>query len=173
MHALSRSARASGIVAAPPEPVFAYLDDHRNLSVHMEGGSWMMLGSSMDVYMDDGEARAVGSNFGFRGKLLGLRLSVDEVVTDRKPPALKVWETTGEPILWVIGRYRMGIELKPQGQDTALTVFINYTLPEAPPARWLGFLLGNFYARWCTGRMLKDAARHFATIGMEKSQAAQ
>lgn len=29
------------------------------------------------------------------------------------------------------------------------------------PARWLGFLLGGQYARWCTQRMAHDAAKHF------------
>ena len=43
------------------------------------------------------------------GRILGLKLSLDEVVTERDPPARKVWETVGVPRLLVIGPYRMGL----------------------------------------------------------------
>ena len=56
----------------------------------------------------------------------------------------------------------MGFDITPQGvSSTLLCVFIDYALPQTLPARWFGYLFGNFYARWCTRRMVGDAAKHF------------
>jgi len=148
-------------VDASPDAVFTFLDDHGNLSAHMEQKSWMMMGSRMDIHLDEGGARSVGSKFGFTGSFLGIPLSVEEMVTEHDPPRLKVWITVIEPMLWVIGRYRMGFMIAPESGFSVLTVFIGDDLPQRFGTRWLGRLLGGFYAKWCTDRMAGDAARHF------------
>lgn len=163
MPAMSRSTETIVGIESAAETLFAYLDDHRHLGAHMSTSSWMMLGSKMDYEFDAGEARLIGSKFGFHGKILGIALSAEQVVTIRTPPKLKVWETIGAPNLWVIGRYRMGFEIVPEARGSRLRVFIEYDLPEAAPSRWFGLIFANAYARWCTGRMAKDAARYFAT----------
>ena len=94
----------------------------------------------------------------------GLRLSVAEVVTERVPPRSKTWETIGEPRLLVIGAYRMGFTLARRGADTAVRVAIEYDIPERGFPRPLGQLLANYYARWCTRRMVIDAIHHFAPV---------
>ena len=114
--------------------------------------------------MRRGRAR-VGSKFGFKGAILGIPLAVDEVVTQREPPQRKVWDTLGEPKLWVVGRYRMGFEITPQNIAVRLRVFIEYALPRAGLPRVLGVLCGSIYARWCTKRMVSDAERHFRHVG--------
>jgi hypothetical protein len=84
------------------------------------------------------------------------------VVTECAPPRRKVWETVGTPRLLVIGPYRMGFEVSPEGAaGSRLRVFIDYALPTGAPARWLGRALGGAYARWCTHRMVRDAVSHF------------
>lgn len=118
----------------------------------------------MAIEVDEGRGQKVGSRIRLAGRVLGIPLSVDEIVTQRDPPHRKVWETTGSPRLLVIGRYRMGFELLPQGEVSLLRVFIEYALPENAPARWLGRLFGGFYAKWCTERMRDDAVRHFAPL---------
>jgi hypothetical protein len=125
----------------------------------------------MDIHIDDGGARSVGSKFGFTGSLLGIPLSVEEIVTERDPPRQKAWITVNEPTLWVIGRHRMGFSIIPHSGSSVLTVFIGYDLPQRFGIRWLGWLLGGFYAKWCTNRMAGDAARHFrhAIAKFEKS----
>ncbi|MDX8434769.1 MULTISPECIES: SRPBCC family protein [Mesorhizobium] len=167
MPAMSRSNETIVGIECAAETVFAYLDDHRHLGAHMSTSSWMMLGSKMHYEFDAGEARLIGSKFGFHGKILGIALSAEQVVTIRTPPKLKVWESIGAPSLWVIGRYRMGFEIVPEARGSRLRVFIEYDLPEAEPSRWLGLIFANAYARWCTGRMAKDAARYFATAGAQ------
>jgi hypothetical protein len=161
MPVLPRSTDASVHIQSSAEALFAYLDDHRNLGAHMSQSSWMMLGSKMIYEFDAAGARSVGSRFGFRGKILGIAMSVAQVVSVRTPPGLKVWETVDAPNLWVIGHYRMGFEIVPEANDSLLRVFIDYTLPNAAPSRWLGLIFADAYARWCVSRMAKDAAHYF------------
>ena len=146
---------------APENAVFSYLDDHSRLSAHMSRSSWMMAGSRMAIELDASEGRAVGAMIRLRGRVLGIPLAVEEIVTERNPPLRKVWETTGTPNLLVIGQYRMGFEITPKGKALLLRVFIDYDLPDGPFSGLLGGLFGNFYARWCTRRMAEEAAKHF------------
>jgi hypothetical protein len=116
----------------------------------------------MKIQMEPDHTRNVGSHFGFTGRILGAPLRVDELVTSRQPPLSKTWETVGEPRLWVIGRYEMGFEIAPVGSASNLRVYIRYDWPQGGLPRLLGRLFGRYYARWCTGRMVSDARRHFA-----------
>lgn len=162
MSNFERYSEASGPVAAPPAAVYEFLDDHANLSAHMRRSSGMVLGSAMTLLMEEDHARRVGSRFGFTGRVFGIPLSVEEVVTGREPPVSKTWETTGEPNLWVIGRYAMGFELAPgEKAGTTLLVYIRYDLPAGGFGRLMGRVFGGVYARWCTRRMVADAQRHF------------
>ena len=112
----------------------------------------------------------VGSRIRLAGRVLGLALSVEETVVERTPPRRKAWETSGTPRLLVIGQYRMGFELLPQGNAAKLRVFIEYDLPQSAPDRWLGRLFGHSYAKWCTRRMVEDAIGHFVShTGQQQS----
>jgi hypothetical protein len=131
----------------------------------MSESSWMMGGGRMRVEVDDQKGQAVGSHIRLAGTALGLHLSVDEIVTRREPPALKVWSTVGSPRLLIIGAYTMGLEISTNGRDSRLRVFIDYDLPDSLFTRWLGVCFGGFYARWCVNHMLADTAKHFALAG--------
>ena len=163
MSGLAHHYETSALVQAPMDQVFAHVDDHTRLSSHMSRFSWMMGGGQMKIEIDSGHGQKVGSRIRLAGKVFGMRLSVEEVVTEPDPPHRKVWETTGSPRLLVIDRYRMGFEVTPQENGALLRVYIDYALPESAPARWFGYLLGRYYARWCTQRMVDDAVKHFAT----------
>jgi len=154
---------SSGSVQASPEQVFAHIDNPARLVSHMRKGSWRMAGGQMNTATDAGRGQTVGSRIRLSGRVLGVELSVDELVVERDPPRRKVWATTGAPKLLVIGQYRMGFELSPQGSVSMLRVFIEYALPERAPARWLARLFGRYYARWCTRQMVDDAVEHFAS----------
>ena len=149
-------------VRASADVTFSYLDDHTRLAAHMSQSSWMMAGARMGIELDVAAGRAVGSRIRLSGGVLGIPISVEEVVTERHPPLRKVWQTTGVPKLLVIGHYRMGFEITPHGASSLLRIFIDYALPQAPFARWLGRVVGGSYARWCTESMADDAAKHFA-----------
>jgi uncharacterized protein YndB with AHSA1/START domain len=159
-------AEAVADIDAPVQTVFDFLDDQSHLSSHMSERSWMMMGSTMDIYMDERRTRSIGSRFGFTGRVLGVPLRVDEIVTAREPPTRKTWETTTEPTLWVIGRYEMGLRLSDRDGRARLSVYIRYNLPAGFFQRLLGLAFGRAYGRWCTTKMVNDARQHFsATVG--------
>jgi hypothetical protein len=160
-----------GRLQAPAGRVFAQLDDHTRLAAHMSRRSWRLGWGRMDLHLDERAGRAIGSRIRLEGRVLGVRLALEEVVTEHAPPTRKVWMTVGTPQLFVIGPYRMGFVLMPAaagasggGADAAtLTVFIDYSLPDRGLSRLLGRLFGHWYARWCTERMVTDARAAFAT----------
>ena len=149
--------RSEVVVAADADSVFARLDDHRRLASHMEKPSLMTAGASMHIETDALGGQATGSVIRMSGRVLGMNLALDEVVTEHTPPTRKVWETVGEPRLLVIGAYRMGFDITPEGRASRLVVFIDYRLPSRGWARALGLLFGRSYAAWCTKRMADDA----------------
>ena len=160
--AYTHHAQSHGQVQAQAERVFEFLDDHARLSAHMNRRSWRMGWSRMKLILDEQAGRAVGSRMRLEGRVLGVQLSLEEAVTEHSPPTRKVWMTVGMPRLLVIGRYRMGFVLGPDDSEgVTLTVFIDYGLPERGLSRLLGLIFGNWYARWCTGRMLVDAQAAF------------
>lgn len=158
---LSYHDESEGLVAASVEQVFSQIDDHSRLSSHMSKPSWRMGGGQMQTMLDEGQGKKVGSRIRLAGRVFGIGVSVDEIVTERIPPLRKVWETTSAPKLLVIGQYRMGFELAPQVNGSLLRVFIDYALPEKAPARWLGYLFSRYYAKWCTQQMVHEAVQHF------------
>ena len=148
-------------VNAAASDIFTLLDDHSRLSAHMTKPSWMMAGSVMTLKFDASGGHAVGANIRLIGKVLGIPLSVEEVVTERNPPQRKVWNTIGRPQLVVIGPYRMGYEITAKSLSSHLRVFIDYAPPDGTITYWLGRLFGKTYARWCTQRMANDAKLYF------------
>ena len=142
--------------------LFAHLDDHKRLARHMEKPSLMMAGATMRVETDALRGQAVGSMIRVTGRVLGMKLAVEEVVTERVPPLRKIWETCGEPRLLVIGSYRMGFTISPRGGLSRLVVFIDYQLPPRGIAHGLALVFGRAYAAWCTRRMTTDATNAFA-----------
>lgn len=151
-------------IAATPEEVFAFIDDHARFASHMSQSSWMMGGGRMVVDVDVGKGQAVGSHIRLSGKVFGVRLFLDEVVTRRNPPAEKVWETVGAPRLLVMGSYRMGVEVRPENGRSRVRVFIDYDLPTGWTS-WLGLLFGSIYAKWCVAQMLAGTSEHFGAHG--------
>ena len=151
-------------VDADAHRLFALLDDHRRLAIHMEKPSLMMAGATMQIETDALQGKAVGSLIRITGRVLGVRLAVDEVVIERVPPLRKTWETRGEPQLLVIGAYRMGFTIAAEANRSRLVVLIDYRLPPRGYARRLGLLFGRTYAAWCTRRMANDAIAGIAGL---------
>lgn len=147
-------------VQTTPETLFAYADDHERLASHMMRSSMMMAGSRMTVQIDEQEGRAKGSVIRMFGQMLGLQLSLEEVVTERVTPERKVWETIGKPQLYVIGGYRMGFAIAGAPSGARFTIFIDYDPPSGFLA-WLRGIFGSIYARWCVTNMAKGVASYF------------
>jgi hypothetical protein len=148
-------------VKTSADALFDFLDDQTRLGSHMEKPSMMMMGGRMTYAFDEAKGRAVGSVIRMGGGMLGLSLSVEEVVTERTPPLRKTWETRGRPRLLVIGAYRMGFEIGPVGDRQRLRVFIDYDHPSSVFGRLLAFFFARTYARWCIRRMVDGADGQF------------
>ena len=160
----SRHEEHSASINASAERVFEQLDDQTRLTEHMGKRSWKMGWGRMETVVDAQQGRSVGSHIVLRGRVFGLRLYLDEVVTRREPPLTKTRETVGEPRLLVIGPYRMGFDLMPNGTTAQLRVAIDYELPTKGITRVLGRLFGRSYANWCTRQMVRDAQNIFQEV---------
>ena len=158
-------------VKASVESVFAYADDPAHLSSHMGNSSWMMGGGTMVMKVDAGEGKSVGSVISLAGRAFGIELFVEESVAEHSPPNRKIWETFGEPKLMVIGPYRMGFEVSASGPESSIRVFIDYALPKRGFSRFVGWMFGRPYAKWCTRRMMNDTVKHFAVTQVNGAQA--
>lgn len=149
---------ASTTVESTAVKVFAALDDHKRLAGHMSKPSPMMAGTKMAIETDQLEGKALGSEIRLRGRVFGIPIFVVEKVVEYTVPFRKVWQTTSEPRLLVIGPYRMGFELTPQALDTTLRVWIDYSLPSAFFSRLVARMLAGVYAQWCVDQMVLEAA---------------
>lgn len=150
------------VVHASAERVFAHLDDPKSLSAHMGESSMMMMGSRMSIDVDTGGGQRVGSKIRMYGSVMGIPVSLEEVISERQPPYKKRWETVGTPKLIVIGHYRMGFEVTPSGDSSLVRVFIDHSLPMGFVGRCLGRVFGSVYAKWCMQRMTRGAAERFS-----------
>lgn len=146
-------------INARAEDIFAYVDDHAQSSSHMNQSSWMMGGGRMNTSVDGGHGQKVGSHIRMSGKAFGIRLFLDEVITQYEPPRIKVWETAGDLRLLAISHYRMSIKVEPQDGNSLFRVSIDYDLPSRNV--WLGQLFGKTYAKWCVSQMIKGVREHF------------
>ena len=147
---------------ASAERIFDLLDDQTRLTEHMSKRSWKLGWGRMETVLDAQRGRSVGSHIVLRGRVFELRLYLDEVVITREPPLKKIRETVGELRLLVIGPYRMGFYLTPDGTNAQLRVAIDYELPAKGISRLFGRLCGRSYAKWCTRQMVRDAQQYFA-----------
>src|SRR3989344_4737457 len=118
MNKALRHYEESVLIPSSPRDLFSYIDDHKSFSSHMSTSSWMMGGGKMEVSIDEGDGRKVGSHIRLKGTVLGINLSLDEVIIYYEPPYAKTWETVERPKLLVLGQYRMGIEIKPKDKGS-------------------------------------------------------
>lgn len=149
----------SATIPASAGELFAFIDDHARLSSHMNKSSWMMGGGRMDTAIDMGRGQEIGSHIRMSGKVFGMNLSLDEIVTRREPPRIKIWETVGTPKLLIIDHYCMKAEIEPQKDGSLLRVAIDYNLPGKHV--WLGKLFSGYYATWCVEQMIRSARACF------------
>lgn len=115
----------------------------------------------METQFDEGKGQKVGSHIKMSGRVFGINLFLDEVITNHAPPLSKQWKTVGNINLLVIDHYTLGFEIKPRNGNSEFKVYINYSLPKTFKTRWLGILLGRIYAKWCVNQMINGVKEHF------------
>lgn len=151
----------SVFIPTAPKKVFTFADNHNNFSSHMNKSSWMTGGGKMKTWIDEGRGQKVGSHIKMSGKVFGLNLFLDEVITIHEPPYHKQWQAVGKINLLVIDHYRLGFEISPQKGGSNLGVYIDYDLPKSAQTYILGLLMGKIYAKWCVWQMLQGVKDHF------------
>jgi len=156
------SATSTIELLAPPQQVFEFLDDPAVVGAHMQKPSLMMLGATMEYDVDAGNGQVVGSIVKMRGKVLGMELFVEEIVTEWQPPWRKSWQTLGHPKLLVIDSYHMDFVVSPISGGSRVIVKIQYSYSRSPLGSWLGGVPARAYAKWCVSKMTTDAGSHFA-----------
>lgn len=159
-------------VAAHPRFVFERLDDHRILAAHMERRSWRMGFGRVRLTVRESEPPG-RTTLSWRGSAFGLPIAVEEVVTERRSPQYKRWETVGPQRMWVLDAYRMGFWLAPHDSGCTVRLEIEYRLPDKGVERVLGRWLGHAYARSCLDRMIGDLRSAFGTLGSVAAPAAR
>lgn len=158
---MARSVAETVDIRASAADVFAYIDDIRNVGWHMTDESSMaMMGSKLRLDVLSERPTGLGATYRYSGKMLGLTLDFSESVTTYRPPHEKVWQTIGQPTLWIMSSYEMRLVVEAQTPETSrLTISIAYELPASTFWRIVGRVLADSYSRWCLRRMCRDAKR--------------
>lgn len=163
MDSYSRHYKERTLISGSPTEIFAYIDDHKRFSSHMSKSSWMMGGGKMDTILDEAKGQKMGSHIRLKGTVFGMAVYLDEIVTLHDPPNKKIWETVSDVQLYVIGHYRMTLELEARDNaHTQLQVSIDYDLPVKHT--WLGQMFGGFYAKWCVQQMNTGVRDYFVNL---------
>lgn len=148
----------STVIPASARNVFEYVDDHANYYSHVIKFA-RMAGGHMDLQMDDGCGKSVGSHIRLSGEVLGKSLSLEEVVTRREYPRVKTWETVGIPKFLIVGQYQYNIQIEPQNNGSTLHVSFDYDPPKQ--SGWIRRLIGGVYAKLCAKEMTQVTRDYF------------
>jgi hypothetical protein len=162
MRSYQKHYEESVVIKSDQESVFAFADDYKNFSSHMNKGSWIMGGGKMETLTDEGKGKKMDSHIKMNGNILGMNLFLDEVIVQYEPPYKKAWETVKDINLIVIDHYKLGFEITPNEENSSkLKVYIDYNHPSSRKSLWLGYLFGKMYAQWCVKQMINTVIDHF------------
>lgn len=150
---------ASSVINASPETVFRYVDDIRNTGWHMTKASMPLMGSKLNLEILSKNSSGEGATYRWCGKVMGFTIDFTETVTKWIVNKEKRWKTVGEPRLVIISNYEMWFLVEPVSGQTKLTFGINYELPEPVLWRFLGWLLADWYCKWCLDHMTTDGKK--------------
>lgn len=147
------------VINGMPEDVFAFMDDIRNTGRHMTENSGAMAGSKLHLEWLTDHKTGLGTKYRWTGKVVGMKMDFTVEVSKWVKGKEKVWGTVGDAKMIVIDWFEMYLVLTPyENGKTQAQLGIYYTKPKG---KFLGFLLGKSYSKWCVKSMLKDTKKHF------------
>lgn len=152
------------LIEAPPQKVFAQMDDFSKTGMHMGESSMMMMGSKLKLEQLSSNATGVGATYRWHGKIMGMAIDFTETVSQWQPPERKEWETVSEAKIIIMSWYRMWFEIRPVEQGTLAKLFISYEPPKNWFFRILSFLFARLYCNWCLKNMLNDSKKSLASV---------
>lgn len=157
-------------INAPPETIFAFMDDIHNSGMHMTGRSMAMFGSRLNLEVLSTASTGPDVSYRWKGRIVGLPVDFTVVVKKWIKDVEKVWETIGHPKVIVIGWFRMFLNLTPVDGKTSVTLGITYDRPKGLLGKLLCLLLGPWYAKWCLKKMLRDANKQITSHDTQERQ---
>lgn len=146
-------------IQAPPEMVFAHMDNISNIGWHMSSESSMpMMGGRLRLEVID-DREGIGATYRWKGRVVGMAIDIKETVTEWARNKEKTWQTVEKPKMIAMSDYSMHLLLTPTGRGTRVLFEIDYSLPKTPWGWIAGKLLASKYARWCLQRACEDTKK--------------
>jgi hypothetical protein len=146
-------------IKAQPSEVFKHVDNINNTGTHMSKSNMPMMGGSLKTEILSKNEIGPGATYRMYGKVMGMDIDFTETVTKWIENQERVWETIGDPKLLIMGGYAMNFNVRPSNWGTRLTFGIKYSYPKSAFWKFIAFLLGDWYAKWCLKNMAKDVKR--------------
>lgn len=145
---------------APADVVFDRLDDLGVTGMHMTKSSIPMMGGKMDLQFLSSQKRGLNTRYRWTGKVMWMPIDFVVEVTKWVPGKEKSWETVGPAKLIIYSWFKMNLKASPrQGNSSKALLTITYEKPRQVLPRFLCFLLGDWYAKWCINNMLDDTRK--------------
>lgn len=146
------------IINGSQEEVFAFMDDISNTGKHMTESSPAMAGSKLKIEWLSDYKTGLGTKYRWTGKVVGLNMNFTVEVSKWIKGKEKIWGTVGDSKMIVIDWFEMDLKVVPEKDGKSnVKLGINYTKHRG----LFGFLLGNWYSKWCVKSMLKDTRKKF------------
>lgn len=143
------------------------MDNLSNTGMHMMKSSVMMMGSKLVLEQLSSNSTGIAAKYHWYGKMLGMTMDFNEIVTKWQPPSLKEWETVGEAKIIIMSWYRMRFDITPSEKGAIAILSISYL----PPKEWyykvLSFLFANWYCNWCLKNMLNDSKTNLEKVDIK------
>ena len=146
-------------ITAPPDKVFAYLDDMRNIGwrATWQGLAPMTVGT-LELEILDGK-KEEGATYRWKGTALGRPIDIIETVTKWIEYKEKVWQTIGGQKMLVMSGYVIRLFLTPTEQGTHVLLEMDYTPSKSMFGQLLGALSAKKCAKWYLKKACEDAKR--------------
>ena len=125
----------------------------------MTKASMPLMGSKLHLEILSRSLSGEGASYRWCGRVMGLPIDFKETVTTWIANKEKRWKTVGEPRLVIISNYEMWLTVEPIAGQTKLMFGIKYDLPKPLLWRLLGWLLADWYCKWCLSHMTADAKK--------------
>lgn len=148
------------LIPVPQSEVFHFMDDIRNMGMHMGKSSMAMMGNKLTLEIFSEHSYGPDVYYRWYGKIFWMTVDFTVKVTKWIKDKQKVWGTVGKAKLIVVGSFKMFFSLEELNKRTKIILGIEASRPEGKFYRFLYFILGKLYCKWCVQKMITDTKKH-------------
>jgi hypothetical protein len=142
-----------------PEELFDYLDDIGITGMHMTESAMPMMGGEMALQFLTSNKTGLGTKYKWTGKVMWWPLDFTVEVTKWIRGKEKIWKTVGPVKLIIYSWFQMNLKVWNDQQDSLAQLSISYEKPKGLLNKFLCFLVGDWYCKWCLNNMLNDTEK--------------